>query len=204
MKPVAKQLFRSVCIIATAPLWLLERLCKTVSGTGEVLFPAHLELLSMIPGKTGSYLRAAYLSMTLAEPVRDCMILFGTVFTHADASVGSRVYIGLRCCIGTASIGEDTMLSDYVQVLSGRRQHGTELHTTFQRQEQRRERVSIGRNCWIGAGAVIMADVGDNTIIGAGSVIVHPIPANCVAVGSPARVVKSLGEVRAAAEKGSI
>jgi acetyltransferase-like isoleucine patch superfamily enzyme len=203
VKPVAKQLFRSVCIIATSPLWLVERLCKMLSGKDEVLFATHLELLSMIPGKTGSYLRTAYLTMTLAEPVRDCMILFGTVFTHADAVVRPRVYIGLRCCIGTASIGEDTMLSDYVQVLSGRRQHGTELHGTFQQQEQRRERVSIGRNCWIGAGTVIMADVGDNTVIGAGSIIVHPIPANCVAVGSPARVVRSFDAVKAATEKSS-
>lgn len=198
MKATIKAIAHCICVLVTAPFWLLELLCARIAGH-EVLFPTHLELLSLVPGKVGSYMRTEYLSMTLVEPVRDCMILFGTVFTHSDAIIRRRVYIGLRCCIGSAIIGEDTMISDHVQILSGRRQHGTDpLSAPFQQQEQHRERVSIGKNCWIGAGAVIMADVGDNAIIGAGSVVVHPIPGDCVAVGSPACVVKSLSVRQAA------
>jgi acetyltransferase-like isoleucine patch superfamily enzyme len=53
--------------------------------------------------------------------------------------------------------------------------------------------VSIGRDCWIGMNAIILKGVtiGDNTIIGAGSVVVSDIPANALAAGSPARVVKT-------------
>ena len=52
--------------------------------------------------------------------------------------------------------------------------------------------VHIGRNCWIGAGAVIMPGVtiGDNSVIGAGSVVTKDIPANVVAYGNPCRVAR--------------
>lgn len=56
--------------------------------------------------------------------------------------------------------------------------------------------VTIGENCWIGAGAVILPGVtiGDNTVIGAGSVVTRDIPANVVAVGNPCRVLREIGE----------
>ena len=56
--------------------------------------------------------------------------------------------------------------------------------------------VHIGKNCWIGAGALIMPGVtiGDNTVIGAGSVVTHDIPTGVVAVGNPCRVMREIGE----------
>ena len=56
--------------------------------------------------------------------------------------------------------------------------------------------IRIGRNCWIGAGALIMPGVtiGDNTVIGAGSVVTHDIPSGVVAVGNPCRVMREIGE----------
>jgi len=56
--------------------------------------------------------------------------------------------------------------------------------------------VTIGKNCWIGAGAIIMPGVtiGDNSVIGAGSVVTKDIPANVVAYGSPCRVVREISE----------
>lgn len=54
--------------------------------------------------------------------------------------------------------------------------------------------VTIGNNVWIGGGAIILPGVtiGDNTTIGAGSVVNKDIPANCLAVGNPCRVIKFL------------
>ena len=56
--------------------------------------------------------------------------------------------------------------------------------------------VHIGRNCWIGAGAVILPGVtiGDNTVIGAGSIVTKDIPANVVAVGNPCHVLREINE----------
>lgn len=56
--------------------------------------------------------------------------------------------------------------------------------------------VRIGRNCWLGAGVIVLPGVtiGDNTVIGAGSVVTKDIPANVVAVGNPCRVLRPIGE----------
>lgn len=56
--------------------------------------------------------------------------------------------------------------------------------------------VHIGKNCWIGAGALIMpgVSIGDNTVIGAGSVVTKDIPSMVVAVGNPCRVLRPVGE----------
>ncbi len=56
--------------------------------------------------------------------------------------------------------------------------------------------VHIGKNCWIGAGAIIVPGVtiGDNTVIGAGSVVTKDIPANVVAVGNPCRVMREIND----------
>lgn len=56
--------------------------------------------------------------------------------------------------------------------------------------------VRIGRNCWIGAGAVIVPGVtiGDNVVIGAGSVVTKDIPDNVVAVGNPCRVLRGIDD----------
>lgn len=53
--------------------------------------------------------------------------------------------------------------------------------------------VTLGNNVWIGGGSVILPGVtiGDNTTIGAGSVVSKSIPANCLAVGNPCRVVRT-------------
>ncbi|MBY0014017.1 sugar O-acetyltransferase [Paenibacillus typhae] len=56
--------------------------------------------------------------------------------------------------------------------------------------------VTIGKNCWIGAGAVILPGItiGDNTVIGAGSIVTKDIPANVVAVGNPCKVLREINE----------
>lgn len=56
--------------------------------------------------------------------------------------------------------------------------------------------VHIGKNCWLGAGVIILpgVTVGDNSVIGAGSVVTKDIPPNVIAVGNPARVLREINE----------
>ena len=56
--------------------------------------------------------------------------------------------------------------------------------------------VHIGKNCWIGAGVIIVPGItiGDNVVIGAGSVVTKDIPSDVLAVGSPCRVLRAVSE----------
>ncbi len=56
--------------------------------------------------------------------------------------------------------------------------------------------IHIGKNCWFGAGVIVLPGItiGDNTVIGAGSVVTKDIPANVVAVGNPCRVLREINE----------
>ena len=56
--------------------------------------------------------------------------------------------------------------------------------------------VRIGRNCWLGAGVIVMPGVtiGDNSVIGAGSVVTKDIPAGVIAVGNPCKVMREIGQ----------
>ena len=56
--------------------------------------------------------------------------------------------------------------------------------------------VHIGKNCWLGAGVIVLPGItiGDNAVIGAGSIVTKDIPANVVAVGNPCRVLREVDE----------
>ena len=56
--------------------------------------------------------------------------------------------------------------------------------------------VHIGKNCWLGAGVVVLPGVtiGDNVVVGAGSIVTKDIPSNVVAVGNPCKVLREVNE----------
>lgn len=90
-------------------------------------------------------------------------------------------------------IGDYTMLAPNVIVATAAHPILPELR---EKQYQYNLPVRIGRNCWIGAGAIILPGVtiGDNSVIGAGSVVTKDVPSNVVAVGNPCRVIRQIGE----------
>lgn len=90
-------------------------------------------------------------------------------------------------------VGEGTMFGPNCVIATAGHPIDAELR---ERQLQYNIPVHIGRNCWLGAGVLVMPGVtiGDNTVIGAGSVVTKDIPANVVAVGNPCRVLREIGE----------
>lgn len=56
--------------------------------------------------------------------------------------------------------------------------------------------IHIGKNCWLGAGVIVLPGItiGDNSVIGAGSVVTKDIPANVVAVGNPCKVLREIND----------
>jgi len=90
-------------------------------------------------------------------------------------------------------VGDNTMFGPNVIIATGGHPILPELRAQGY---QYNASVHIGKNCWIGAGAIIVPGVtiGDNTVIGAGSVVTKDIPSNVVAVGNPCRVLRKIGE----------
>ncbi|MBQ7043112.1 MAG: sugar O-acetyltransferase [Clostridia bacterium] len=90
-------------------------------------------------------------------------------------------------------VGDYTLIGPNVTIATAGHPINPELR---EKAYQFNRSVRIGRNCWIGAGAVIVPGVtiGDNTVIGAGSIVTKDIPANVVAVGNPCRVLREIGE----------
>ena len=90
-------------------------------------------------------------------------------------------------------VGDDTMFGPNVTIATAGHPLNPELR---QRGLQYNMPVRIGKNCWLGAGVIVMPGVtiGDNTVIGAGSVVTKDIPSNVVAVGNPCRVLREVGD----------
>jgi acetyltransferase-like isoleucine patch superfamily enzyme len=79
-----------------------------------------------------------------------------------------------------------------VHIPSGAHIHGSgDAALPLREQGLSRTLVTIGEGSWIGSAAVVMADVGARTIVGAGSVVTRPIPADVMAAGSPAKVIRA-------------
>jgi acetyltransferase-like isoleucine patch superfamily enzyme len=163
------------------------------SGFGRVkpMFTLFAQFFAIGPGLLGDYLRVAYYRLTLASCALTSRISFGSFFAHPDARVGELVYIGPYCVLGRADIGHHTQIATGVQILSGNRQHLREADGAISGGESGEFRtVQLGAHCWIGAAAIVMANVGAGTTIGAGSVVTREIPPNSVAVGVPAKIVQ--------------
>ena len=90
-------------------------------------------------------------------------------------------------------IGDYTMIGPNTVIATAGHPIDPELR---QRATQYNKPVHIGKNCWLGAGVVVMPGVtiGDNTVIGAGSIVTKDIPSGVVAVGNPCRVMRQVGE----------
>ncbi len=192
VRQAMKVILYGICWVLTAPFWFLEKAARRLMGR-DVLLSGQGEALSLLPGTIGVLLRNAYYRIVLASCPLNVGFQFGCLVSYSQIQIGKNVYIGVHSKLGLVDIGDDTIISDDVHLLSGSQQHSAfGLAQGFQAQPAHKQRISIGRNCWIGARAIVMADVGDNCLIGAGAVVTRPIPANSVAVGVPARVVKVL------------
>lgn len=112
-------------------------------------------------------------------------------------SIGAGTFINFNLTaldVAAITIGEDCQIGPNVQLL-------TPTHPIDPR--MRRDKleaaspITIGDNVWLGGGVIVCPGVtiGANSVIGAGSVVTRDIPANVVAVGSPARVIREIGEV---------
>lgn len=108
---------------------------------------------------------------------------------------GDSVFINFGAVIldgAKVTIGAHTMIAPGVHIYTA--QHPLDADERDQWEDCKP--VTIGERCWIGGHATICPGVtiGDRTVIGAGSVVTKDIPADCLAVGNPARVIRKLNQ----------
>ena len=108
--------------------------------------------------------------------------------------VGARTFINMNLTaldVAEFGIGEDSQLGPGVPLLPPT--HPVEPQPRRDKLEAARP-IVIGDNVWLGGGVIVCPGVtiGDNSVIGAGAVVTRDIPANVVAVGNPARVLRSI------------
>ena len=99
----------------------------------------------------------------------------GFINENVQITVGDTIEIGKN-----ATIGRDVVIRSY------------DGHTIKEEGYQVSAPIKIGNHVWIGQGATILKGVtiGNNSIIAAGAIVTKDIPANCIAAGVPARVIK--------------
>ncbi len=155
------------------------RLSRAFNGTGPEDLEERGELIRELLGAKGEG--------TYIEPPFYC--------DHgSNIYLGRSVYMNFNCVIldcNRVRIGDRTMLGPSVQIYAATHPLDAQLRISG---PELAFPISIGRNCWIGGGAIIGPGVtiGDDTTIGAGSVVVKNIPAKVFAAGNPCRVIRQL------------
>ncbi len=142
--------------------------------------------------------RQALLREMFAEIGENCYIEPPFYANHGGAHVhfGQNIYanFGLTLVDDThIYVGDCTMFGPHVTVATA----GHPILPALREQGyQYNAPVHIGKNCWIGAGAVILPGItiGDHVVVGAGSVVTKDLPSGVVAVGNPCRILREINE----------
>lgn len=183
MKKVIKRVVQGFSSLLTYPLALISAF-----GRFPAVYEAMTQLLSLLPGLPGDYLREGFYSWVMANWGDRTRVRFGSIFTKPGIYVGDKVSIGTYCRFGYVRIGDRTRIASGAQLLSGRHHHKRDSQGQLQNaSSQDFSVVTVGSDCWIGAGAIVMADVGDGSTVGAGAVVVKPVNPGTTVVGNPAK-----------------
>ena len=142
--------------------------------------------------------RNQLLKQMFAEIGKNCYIEppFHANFGGKHVHFGKNIYANFNLTMvddGHIYVGDYTMFAPGVIVATAGHPILPELRETVY---QYNMPVHIGKNCWIGAGAIILPGVtiGDQVVVGAGSVVTKDLPSNVVAVGNPCRAIREINE----------
>lgn len=122
--------------------------------------------------------------------------------TRISAGGNGKVYIGESVLIDDCNfimahekivIGKNTKIAAFCFITDFNHKY-TDIKKTVKEQGYETKPVVIGENVWVGTHVIILPGVtiGDRAVIGAGSVVTKDVPANSVAVGNPAKVIKHI------------
>jgi serine acetyltransferase len=114
---------------------------------------------------------------------------------NGNINLGKACNIGTNCRIATTSnihIGDSVLIAAYSYIGPGNHQAGDQERPLIEKEMENKGGVVIGEHSWIGARATILdgVKIGKRAIIGAHSLVREDVPDDCIAVGTPARVIK--------------
>ncbi len=164
----------AVPLIALDAATDVHRRCRILIG---LFTPGHRRSV-FDEAKQHGFTRAATL-IDPTSPVAHSAELGEGVYVNAGVVIAGGCRLADWVLVNrSASIGHHSELAEYVSIGPGAVLGGG---------------VRAGRGAMIGTGAVILAgvEIGSNAVIGAGSVVLSAVPANCLVVGNPARIVKT-------------
>lgn len=181
---------------------------KDKQHTGEVYFPGDPEILKeqiQYQEKLYDYnqtrpseqeKRTNLLKEMFAEIGENCYIEppFHANFGGHHCHFGKNIYVNYNLTAVDDThiyVGDNTMIAPNVILASAAHPLDPEER---RKGYQYNKPVHIGKNCWLGAGVIVVpgVSIGDDTVIGAGSVVTKDIPSGVVAVGNPCRVIKEI------------
>lgn len=142
--------------------------------------------------------RQALMKEMFAEIGENCYIEppFHANFGGAHVHFGKNIYanFNLTCVDDThIYVGDYTMFGPNVTLATAGHPVLPELR---EKAYQFNAPIHIGKNCWIGAGAIILPGItiGDNTVVGAGSIVTKDLPSGVVAVGNPCKILREIND----------
>jgi maltose O-acetyltransferase len=112
----------------------------------------------------------------------------------SQITIGPRTFVNFGAVlldVARITIGADVQIGPNVQLLTPT--HPVEPEPRRAKLEAARP-ITIGDNVWLGGGVIVCPGVtiGENTVVGAGAVVTRDLPANVMAVGNPARVIREI------------
>ncbi len=113
---------------------------------------------------------------------------------EGEVRIGAKTVLGQECTISAfqhVSIGRECIVADRVMLIDF--DHGVvEVDRPIRHQGIYKRDVRVGNNVWMGYGACVLrgTNVGDNSVLGTYTVVTRDVPANAVAGGIPARVLR--------------
>lgn len=189
MKKILKFLIITICFLFLSPVIVVYFLLAFFGHKDSVLW-TFSQFLSLIPGKTGSYIRKSFYSVALKKCSLNCAIMFGTIFSQVNTEIESGVYIGPQSNIGKCLIEKNCIIGSGVHIVSGTKQHNFyDLDKPIRDQSGTFKKITLGENSWIGNCAIIMANIGKNCIVGAGSVVTKDVDDYSIVAGNPAKLI---------------
>lgn len=185
-----KIFFRFFSAITIIPFLLLYSVIRLLFPQQRA-FADMTQLLALLPGLPGEYLRFAFFRWVLPRCGKNSCLCFGTIFSHPETEIGENVYVGPYCILGNITLEDNVLLASGVSIANGTNQHFFDrLDIPIREQGGVFPRLTIGEDSWIGERAIVLANVGKHCVIGAGALVLEDVPDYAIAVGVPAKVVK--------------